>query len=121
MRASPALRWKQRGKVGFDVVRILRARKTEPARHPPYMCVDRERRCAERVVHHHTCSLPSHTGELVQLLAGARELASMLARDLPHGGLEILRLGTEKADPANHALELGDARPGVVLRRPVPR
>src|SRR5205823_10138953 len=90
VRAAPALGRQERAQLRFDLVRILRARKTETTRYATYMCVHRQRRCAEGVVHHHTCSLPSHTGQLVKLLAGTRELASMFAHDLPHRGAEIL-------------------------------
>src|SRR3954462_3444433 len=106
VRAAPAFGREQRGKLRLDLVGIFRARKTETTRYATYMCVHRQRRCAEGVVDDHACGLPSDTGQLVELLSSARQLASVFAHDLAHGGAEILRLGTKEADAPDHLLQL---------------
>src|SRR5205085_5006399 len=63
------------------LARIILAGESQPSRDAAYVRIDRQRRRAERVVHHHARRLPADARQLAELLALAGNVPAMVAGD----------------------------------------
>ena len=77
---------------------VLARREAGPVAHAEDVRVDREGFLAECGVENHVCRLASDSGQLFQLLAGARHLAPMVADQVFRKRNHVLRLGVEQTD-----------------------
>ena len=82
----------------FDLERILARGEAGAVAHTKDVRVDREGFLTESGVEHDVRRLPSDTRQLLELFAGSRNLAGMIADQGFGQGDDVLRLGVEKAD-----------------------
>jgi hypothetical protein len=82
----------------LDLENVLARSEAGAVAHPEDVRVDRKGFLIEGGVENDVCRLPSHAGQLLELLARARDLAAVIADERFRQGDYVLRLGVEKAD-----------------------